>query len=427
MKRILIILIILSGFSPLFAQTLTFDGVKRSLEKSDADIQHEKRKINANTWLDRGVAFMNAAEVNTQFLRLGMPKEELILFMKSPLATEQVESKDGPRELYKYSRINVYLQDGAIVDWKETEFVHPDPLTEALSALKKATQLDEKKRYEKQIQENLNRLNNLLLNKAILAYQEEDYNESFRLFSKSIELIEMPVMSHLPADTAIYFNTGLVASFAKNHQEALKFYQKAKEMDYGGGNLYVLIKDQYIAINDSASAEKILQDGFAKYPNDNAIVIELTNYYITAGKSKDALEYLRIAKELEPTNASLYFAEGFLFEKLEEFDKAIDSYQTAIDVNPEYFDALYNIGAAYYNKAVREFEKANEIMENKAYIVARDAATATLAKALPYMEKAHEVNPNEKLVLETLKTLYYRLQMPEKLKMIDEKLEKFQE
>lgn len=427
MKRILIILIILSGFSPLFAQTLTFEGVKRSLEKSDADIQHDKRKTNPKTWLDRGIAFMNAAEVNTQFLRLGMPKEELVLFMKSPLSTEQVESKEGPRELYKYSRIDVYLQDGAIVDWKETEFIHPDPLSVALTALQKAIQLDEKNRYEKQIQENLNRLNNLFLNKAILAYQEEDYNESFRLFSKSIELIEMPLMSHLPADTAIYFNTGLVASFAKNHQEALKYYDKARSMDYGGGNLYVLIKDQYIALNDSVSAEKVLQDGFAKFPNDNAIVIELTNYYITAGKSKDALEYLRIAKDLEPSNASLYFAEGFLFEKLEEFDKAIDSYQKAIDVNPEYFDALYNIGAAYYNKAVREFEKANEIMENKAYIVARDAATETLAKAVPYMERAHEVNPDEKLVLETLKTLYYRLQMDDKLKVIEEKLEKIQE
>lgn len=427
MKRILIILIILSGFSPLFAQTLTFDGVKRSLEKSDADIQHDKRKTNPKTWLDRGVAFMNAAEVNTQFLRLGMPKEELVLFMKSPLSTEQVESKEGPRELYKYSRVNVYLQDGAIVDWRETEFLHPDPLSVALTALQKAIQLDERKRYEKQIQENLNRLNNLFLNKAILAYQEEDYNESFRLFSKSIELIEMPVMSHLPADTAIYFNTGLVASFAKNHQEALKYYEKAKNMNYGGGNLYVLIKDQYIALNDSARAEKVLQDGFAKFPNDNAIVIELTNYYITAGKSKDALEYLRIAKELEPTNASLYFAEGFLFEKLEEYEKAIASYQHAIDVNPDYFDALYNLGAAYYNKAVREFEKANEIMENRAYIIARDKATETLAKAVPFMERAHVVSPNEKIVLETLRTLYYRLQMNDKLKVIEEKLENFKE
>lgn len=424
MKRILIIFSLFIAFSPVFAQTLTFEGVKRTLDRSDADIQNPKRNTNPKTWLDRGVAFMNAAEVNTQFLRLGMPVEEVVLFMKSPKSKETADTKEGPAEVFVYDRVRVYIQEGVVTDWRETEPVHPNALGEALTSLKKAAELDDRGRFEKPIKENLNRLNNLFLNKAILAYQEEDYAESYNLFASSIKVIEMPLMKDLPADTAIYFNTGLVASFAKMHKEALKYYNIAKDMNYGGGNLYVLMKDQYVALNDSASAEKILQDGFRKYPSDNAIVIELINYYITSGKSQDALNYLNIAKELEPSNASLYFAEGFLYEKLDKGDKAIESYSKAIEVNPEYFDALYNLGAAWYNKAVKEFEKANEIMDNRAYNVARDAAMVTLAKAIPYMERAHKVNPTERTTMETLRTLYYRLQINDKLKEIEEKLEK---
>lgn len=426
MKRILFIITFLTSFTALFAQTLTFEGVKRNMERSDSDINHDKRKTNPKTWVDRGVTYMDAAEVNTQFLRLGLPVEELKLFMRTPLSTETIETDEGQRELYKYDKVNVYLQDGAVVDWKETDPVHPDPLPEALKSFSKASELDEKGRFEKQITENLSRLNNLFLNKAILTYQEEDYKESYRFFNLAIRLMEMPAMAATPIDTALYYNTGLVASFADMPVEALKFYNKAKDMDYGGANIYVLIKDQYVGQNDSASAERILQEGFSKFPNDNAIVIELINYYITSGKTGDALNYLAIAKDLEPTNASLYFAEGFLYERMEELDKAQTSYEKAVEVNPEFFDALYNLGALWYNKAVKELEAANEIMDNRAYNVARDAAMVTLGKAVPFMERAHEVNPKEKTTLETLRTLYYRLQMTDKLAGIEKKLEELE-
>lgn len=426
MKRILFIIIILTGISPLFSQTLTFEGVKRSLQKSDETIKNEKKKADPKTWFDRGVLFHNAAEVNTQFLRQGMPVAELKLFMRNPVSTETVETKEGQREVYNYERVKVFFQEGLIVDWKETEAVHPNPLPEAFACYKKAAELDAKGKYTKQIKENLQKLNNLILNKAIQAYQEEDYNESYRFFEHSIKLVELPVLSDLPADTALYYNTGLVASFAKKHKEALKYYEKARSMDYGGGTLFVLIKDQYIALGDSANAGKVLMDGFQKFPKDNSLVIEIVNYYITSEKSLEALNYLNIAKELEPNNSSLYFAEGFLYEKMDNPEKALQSYLKALEIKPDYYDALYNTGVLYYNRAVKEFEKANEIMDNKAYQIACDAAMATLRKAVPYMERAHEVNPKDKFTLENLKTVYYRLQMTDKLKEVEEKLSKME-
>ena len=36
-------------------------------------------------------------------------------------------------------------------------------------------------------------------------------------------------------------------------------------------------------------------------------------------------------------------------------------------MNPEYFDAHYNLGVLYYNKAVKIYEEASKISDNTEY------------------------------------------------------------
>ena len=47
---------------------------------------------------------------------------------------------------------------------------------------------------------------------------------------------------------------------------------------------------------------------------------------------------------------------GMAYVKIEKFDKAIESYQTALKLNPQYHVTLYNLGIVYHEKM--EFEKA---------------------------------------------------------------------
>ena len=60
------------------------------------------------------------------------------------------------------------------------------------------------------------------------------------------------------------------------------------------------------------------------------------------------------------------------------------------------------------------YKEADNIKDPKEYGVAKDAADVVLKKSLPYMEKAHEIDPKEASTIETLKTLYYRTQNTEK-------------
>jgi len=51
-------------------------------------------------------------------------------------------------------------------------------------------------------------------------------------------------------------------------------------------------------------------------------------------------------------------------------------------------------------------------------------ADALLVKSLPYLERADELQPNDQYTMRTLKDIYTRLSMVDKLKSINEKIEK---
>jgi hypothetical protein len=55
------------------------------------------------------------------------------------------------------------------------------------------------------------------------------------------------------------------------------------------------------------------------------------------------------------------------------------------------------------------FVKANEIMDVKKYSAAIDEANLVYAKALPYMENALELKPDDIYTMRSLQELYYRM------------------
>jgi tetratricopeptide (TPR) repeat protein len=125
---------------------------------------------------------------------------------------------------------------------------------------------------------------------------------------------------------------------------------------------------------------------------------------------------------VESNNPSIYFAKGTLYEKSGNKEKALEAYNQAIKVDPEYFNAYFNIGALYFNNAVELYEVANKMEDLKAYNAAKVIADAELRKALEPLEKAYQIDPNERASIETLQTIYYRLQMLDKYEEMKKKL-----
>ena len=150
----------------------------------------------------------------------------------------------------------------------------------------------------------------------------------------------------------------------------------------------------------------------------------MIDLYLKTGQKEDAMKYLEMAIQQDPNNVTYHFAQGTLFESFGEEEKAIKAYEKAIEIDPEFFNAYYNLGALYYNKGVKQWDVAREVPpnENERYEAELKKADVWWEKALPYMEKCRELNPDEPMTLESLKNLYYRMKDMDKYNEILEKL-----
>ena len=219
-------------------------------------------------------------------------------------------------------------------------------------------------------------------------------------------------------DTSLIFNTGLAAYNAKKYTDAVNYFKEAATYGYNGGEAYVLIGSSYEMVKDTSNALETLKEGFTKYPGDQNILNNMIQIYLNQQKTADALKYLQMAIEKDPNNASYYFAMGKLNEDMNNEDKAIELYQKSIDVDNTFFNSYYNLGALYYNKGVEQIDVARDVPpdQNEKYQAELAKADTWFEKALPFMEKCHELNPTDTSTIETLKNLYYRMMSKDQAK-----------
>ena len=302
-----------------------------------------------------------------------------------------------------------------------------DPLTEALNSYKKALELDTKGSNEKSVKIKLTLLTNDLTNQAVNAFKVDDYNKALSSFEQIMEINEMPIVkadNPEAVDTVIVFNAALAAYNAEDYNKAITYYKESAKYGYNGAKTYSLIAAAYQMQQDTTSALKALQEGYQKYPEDNAVLESMIQIYMDLNKTDEALANLEKAIAQDPTKPRYYFAQGALFEKLGDEQKAIETYKKTMEIDPEFFNAYYNLGALYYNKGVQQVEVANAVPANEKakYDAEVKKADEWFGKALPYMEKCNELQSDDKMVLESLKNLYYRLQDMDKYNAVLDKI-----
>lgn len=331
------------------------------------------------------------------------------------------KTKNAPKMYYAKGKV---LQAVGESDVEEYKNLYEDPLFQAYDYYMKAIEMDDKDRFGKMVDLSLPMLSNDFINLGISKFQESDFASALKAFETTLKISERPFYGGI-IDTTIMFNAGLAAYNGKLYDDAIKHFSSVKDLDYGDFTLFILMKNSYVEKGDSAGGLQILQEGFTKYPESESLLIELINYYITMGgidAAQEALDYIGLAKEQDPTNASYYHAEGLLYDKIGKIEESIKSYEEALVRNPDYFESNYNLGAHHFNRGVNKVNECNEIMDNTEYQKCKVEADAMFEMALPYMEKAHAADSTDISTLETLKLLYYRMKMMDKHDEIDAKL-----
>lgn len=292
-------------------------------------------------------------------------------------------------------------------------------------------------------------LNNL----AVGSYKAKKYDEAAGYFENSFNMSSM--VNQGKKDTVSLFNASLSAQKAKNYQKVAKINQRMIEEKMANASTYQYLYNAKINTQDSAGALTSLQEGRKLYPNDVTLLNLETEYYIKAGKQEETIKNLLVALEKDPNNAVLHLIAANTFDGManpktkgpdgkdkdlekpanfaELFSKAEEHYKKAVELkpsNPEYsFNALYNLGALFYNYGTYMYNKEmNDATITKLAVSKQKEITAKCTeeykKAIPYFEQALEFKADDNSTLQSLRRLYLLVGNEAKAAEITTKLNK---
>ena len=265
--------------------------------------------------------------------------------------------------------------------------------------------------------------------------ESRDYAGAYAAFKMHISIPDLEMMQDLklqkemPRDTTYTqykYYTAIFAVQAEMHKEAIEVLNQLKDGDYEAIAVNQFLYQEYLALKDTANFVATLQNAVARFPQEPWFLQNLINFYIFSGQEQTAIDYLAQAIEREPNVAQYHLIKGNLEENQGNYEVALVEFDKALALDPTMADAEAGKGRVYYNQAVKLNEAAALISDNKEYKKALDEMNEVFKKSLPFFEKAHEMAPQDRSYLQTLKTLYYRFRnepgMEDKYNEASEKL-----
>ena len=270
-----------------------------------------------------------------------------------------------------------------------------------------------------------------LVKYGIYLNEQKDYVGAYKAFKMHVDIPELPMMAdaklqkEMPRDTTYTQYKYYAAIFAvqsEMHEEAIPLLEALKEGEYEAVSVNQFLYQEYVAVKDTAKFVQTLQDAINRFPKEPWFLQNLINYYIFSGQEQTAVEYLAQAIEREPNVAQYHHIKGNLDENLGNVEAALKDFDEALRCDPTLADAEAGKGRVFYNRAVKMNEAAALISDNKEYKKALEEMNEEFRKALPYFEKAHEMDPEDRTYMQVLKGLYYRFHMDAEYNAISEKL-----
>lgn len=363
---------------PVFAQKANVKGAERIADKKGdykeartlikAALENEETKADPKTWYVAGfVEESNFTLENNKQLQGVEPNKELMNtalmdMFNYYVATVKMESPDGVK-LGKYSK--------KVKDAFQTNLLY-------------------------------------FINAGGYYMEKKDYKKALEAFDKFKQIKRMPMFAGTPVAQADS-NSMMVDFFAvinayQTGDKALsiKLAEEIKSVEYRRNDLYQILSQTYLEAGDTVNYVATMKEGLSLYPNESYFSVNLINTLIQTGKSEEAIALLEQSIEKAPTNAQLYDVMGKLYEPTNEA-KALECFAKALQIDPEFAEANFNMGRVYYNQAVaiKSGDKIDATTDKKAEELFR--------KALPFLEKAYAKDPDTAYYV--LSTVYYNLKM----------------
>ena len=399
------------------------------LEKADAACADVKKGAKAATWIAHAKAYSNAFMAPTKELGVGVPVYA-IPTLSQPEGTAEELFLGNPVITYQYEYVDIYINpaSGLIEGWKQKKSVKENLAETAIESLKKAYEMDPKSG---------SKIIPLAQSLANALAQQGDVLNSIGNILESGYAFELAfrAQSIVPEAQANYgnlYNAGMqytMHASSLEGEEAIaafergeKIFNEALAAGYNdeAGNIYYFLFHSYYGQREKnreeylAKSKEALLTGIKLYPKNTTILDGLMNFYtaeVGVGDPAELTEMIEKSLQDDPTNYDLWFGRGRVYNAMKNYDECIKSFEKCAEIDPNGFESNFYVAYFIIEKANALVETLNSTpnMSYDAYNAENEKINLVFAKAIPWLEKAHELNPTDIASIEYLNGICFRL------------------
>jgi len=208
-----------------------------------------------------------------------------------------------------------------------------------------------------------------------------------------------------PDDAALYFQRGNILRRMQYDTLALIDLKKAASLDTSKAEYYSAVGDLLFENKDIAQSVVWLQKAIAKNPEDRKAHLKIAKLFLYTQDYSKGFAEINIVLRKDVYDPEAYFLKGMMYKDMKDTARAISNFQTAVQVAPDYRDAVIQlgllfcakkdpIGLKYLDNAFKGdtsdvfpiFAKGVYYQTNKNYVAAKEAYTECIVRDNQYTD-----------------------------------------
>ena len=394
---------------------------------ANISMAQNKERVNAFNYSKNAQGYINTAEQFNKQNRAEKAKKQMdfakIELTKAKtsidMAAENEETKNDAKTWHYYGI--VYYKIAAYPEFND---IDTTALEKSLNAFVQIAMLDMEyfKANYMDIYQHINSITSNYFNRGAVAYENGDYKKAMECYMTAYA--SMAIIGQKDNE-ALLIAAQIAIYNAKEYETAIEICNQLLADQYESPKVY-----QYLAVANGQLDKndemlKYINEGRAKFPEDESLINEQINAYLKLKREAEIIDQIKEMADKNNDNSVYCLIIGTIYSNQESelynVDSALVYYDRAIAINPTDENAYINVGSMYIDKSAALINKANELPLDKfkEYDALIAEAKVFDEKALPYVEKAYELVPDDNAIRQALRTLYVRLKMMDKAKELE--------
>lgn len=394
---------------------------------ANISMAQNKERVNAFNYSKNAQGYINTAEQFNKQNRAEKAKKQMdfakIELTKAKtsidMAAENEETKNDAKTWHYYG--TVYYK---IAVYPEFNDIDTTALEKSLNAFVQIAMLDMEyfKANYMDIYQHINSITSNYFNRGAVAYENGDYKKAMECYMTAYA--SMAIIGQKDNE-ALLIAAQIAIYNAKEYETAIEICNQLLADQHESPKVY-----QYLAVANGQLDKndemlKYINEGRAKFPEDESLINEQINAYLKLKREAEIIDQIKEMADKNNDNSVYCLIIGTIYSNQESdlynVDSALVYYDRAIAINPTDENAYINVGSMYIDKSAALINKANELPLDKfkEYDALIAEAKVFDEKALPYVEKAYELVPDDNAIRQALRTLYVRLKMMDKAKELE--------